>query len=254
LAFIEAGREPFPPLFAALAGALGEISGKLRGNSRGIAGRRALKLPVSAYVPAFEAKEGRKVAKGLGRLLLLPLLAGFLGAAGFEALSSAEAAKAQDPRLVATGELRLTDETGRTRLLLTLVRDKPRLFMLDSDGEYRLEMGLGESGEPHVWLRDADGAAKVQMALTGKGLPSFTLADQQGRDRAVLALSQSGEPTLILRDPKGKDRVALWRDAKGEGLALADDKGKALATLSVADGRSPALTFYKNGAPSKTLP
>ena len=191
---------------------------------------------------------------GFGRFLLFALLAGFLGAAGFQALSSASPARAQDPRLLTTGELRLTDNTGRTRLLLTLVRDKPRLFMLDGDGEYRLEMGLGETGEPHVWLRDADGAAKVQVALTGKGLPSFTLADRQGRDRAVLALSQSGEPTLILRDPKGKDRVALWRDAKGEGLALADDKGKALSTLSVADGGSPALTFYKGDSVVRTLP
>lgn len=194
------------------------------------------------------------MGNGLGKIFMAGLLAGFLGAAGFQALSSATAARAQDPRLLITGELRLTDNSGRTRLLLTLVRDKPRLFMLDNNGEYRLEMGLGETGEPHIWLRDADGAAKVQVALTGKGLPSFTLADRQGRDRAVLALSQSGEPTLILRDPKGEDRVALWRDAKGEGLALADDKGKALTTLSVADGASPTLTFYKNGKVAQTLP
>ncbi|MDR2456426.1 MAG: hypothetical protein LBE49_07530 [Deltaproteobacteria bacterium] len=187
-------------------------------------------------------------------LVLIPLISGFLGAALFQALSSASTAKAQDPRIVSAEELRLTDETGRTRLLMTLVRGKPRLFMLDNDGEYRLEMGLGESGEPHVWLRDAEGAAKVQVALTGKGLPSFTLADRQGRVRAVLALSQTGEPALILRDPKGEDRVALWRDSSGEGLALADEGGKALATLSVGDGKSPALSFYKGGTAFKTLP
>jgi hypothetical protein len=192
----------------------------------------------------------------LARLLLIPLLAGFAGAAGFSALGQAPEARAQahGSRLLTAGELRLTDETGRTRLLLTLVRNKPRLFMIDNDGEYRLEMGLGDSGEPHVWLRDAEGAAKVQMALTGKGLPSFTLADRQGRERAVVALSQTGEPTLILRDPKGRDRVALWRDSKGEGLALADEQGRAVAALSVADGATPTLTIYKDGQPFKTLP
>jgi hypothetical protein len=150
-------------------------------------------------------------------------------------------------RALVAGELRLTDESGRTRLLLTLVRDKPRLFMLDDDGEYRLEMGLGDVGEPHVWLRDREGAAKAQVALTGKGLPSFALADQRGRDRAVLALSQDGEPTLILRDAGGKDRVALWRDDKSEGLALADETGKPVAALSVPEKGEPSVSYYKKG-------
>jgi hypothetical protein len=111
---------------------------------------------------------------GRAKSIVISALAGFLGAALFWYLTAAPTAKAQDPGVLTTGELRLTDDTGRTRLLLTLVRSKPRLFMLDAQGEYRLEMGLGESGEPHIWLRDADGASKVQVALTAKGLPSFT--------------------------------------------------------------------------------
>jgi hypothetical protein len=195
-------------------------------------------------------------AMGLGwaKIILISAAAGFLGAAAFQALVSVEPARAQDPRITTTGELRLTDASGRTRLLLTMVREKPRLLMLDAEGEYRLEMGLGDLGEPHVWLRDADGAAKVQVALTGKGLPSFTLADQRGRERAVMALSQAGEPTFILRDPEGRDRVALWRDAKGEGLALADDQGRAVTALSVSDGARPSLTFLNDGSVWKTLP
>ncbi|MDR2367547.1 MAG: hypothetical protein LBF58_05455 [Deltaproteobacteria bacterium] len=187
------------------------------------------------------------------KTFVLSALAGFLGAALFWYLAVAPQARAQDPSVLSTGELRLTDETGRTRMLLTLVRSKPRLFMLDSQGEYRLEMGLGDVGEPHVWLRDADGAAKVQMALTAKGLPSFTLADQKGRERAVVALSQSGEPTLIMRDPQGRDRVALWRDKNGEGLALADEKGKASAALSAPDGGEPTLTYFKDGKAYRTF-
>jgi hypothetical protein len=184
----------------------------------------------------------------LGAILALSTLAGFLGSllAQHFALAQADSPSPSQKALVA-GELRLADDSGRTRLLLTLVRDKPRLFMLDDNGEYRLEMGLGVSGEPHVWLRDREGAAKVQVALTGKGLPSFTLADQRGRDRAVLALSQEGEPTLILRDPGGKDRVALWRDKKNAGLALADETGKPVAALSVPEKGKPTLSYYARG-------
>ncbi|MDR1084635.1 MAG: hypothetical protein LBP22_07165 [Deltaproteobacteria bacterium] len=196
----------------------------------------------------------------VGLVLALAFLAGFLGSilaqltgqAGPVSQAQAAAPSASQKALVA-GELRLTDDSGRTRLLLTLVRDKPRLFMLDDNGEYRLEMGLGETGEPHIWLRDGEGAAKVQVALTGKGLPSFTLADQKGRVRAVLALSQEGDPTLILRDPAGKDRVALWRDQKSEGLALADQSGKPLAALRVQEKGKPNLSYFSEGKAYKVF-
>jgi hypothetical protein len=68
-----------------------------------------------------------------------------------------------------------------------------------------------------------------------------------------MALSQAGDPTFIMRDPAGKDRVALWRDGKGEGLALADQKGQARLALAVQDGQDPTLTFYKNGEAYQTI-
>jgi hypothetical protein len=77
-------------------------------------------------------------------------------------------------KALVAGELRLADESGRARLLLTLVRDKPRLFMLDDNGECRLEMGLGSSGEPHIWLRDQEGERESPGGLeTGKRLPLY---------------------------------------------------------------------------------
>ncbi|MDR2353453.1 MAG: hypothetical protein LBF22_09920 [Deltaproteobacteria bacterium] len=142
------------------------------------------------------------------------------------------------------GELRLVDATGRTRLLMTLLRGKPRLLMLDDNGEYRLELGLGDTGEPHVWLRDSDGASKVQLALTSKGLPSITLADQKNRVRAILALSQEGEPTFLLKDRQEKDRVALFRNNNTEGLALADERGVPIASFSAVDGERPSFDIY----------
>ncbi len=152
--------------------------------------------------------------------------------------------RAEVPPVVITSELRLTDDTGRTRLLLTLMRGKPRLFMLDEAGEYRLEMGLGETGEPHIWLRDQDGAAKVQVVLTPKGLPAFRLADHQGQERATIGLSDSGHPTMILRDENGRDRLALWRDARDSGLALASRQGHPVAALSASEDDHPRLIFF----------
>jgi hypothetical protein len=201
---------------------------------------------------SFSAKWGFKtVAKATAQsppstlvFFLLALAAGAGGAWIFN-LWEGEAA-AQDPsqKAVIAGEMRLVDEGGRARLLLTLVRGKPRLFMLDDRGEYRLEMGLGESGEPHVWLRDQDGASKIQLALTSKGLPSITLADQRGKVRAILALSQEGEPTFLLKDRDGAERVAMWRNNNTEGLALADETGAPIAAFSAADGQRPSFDIY----------
>ncbi|MDR2612135.1 MAG: hypothetical protein LBG06_04630 [Deltaproteobacteria bacterium] len=180
----------------------------------------------------------------------LAALCGFAGAFIFSLASGrAEAqdpARPQDPsaRALVTGELRLVDGSGRTRLLMTLVRGKPRLFMLDDAGEYRLEMGLGSDGEPHVWLRDSDGASKVQLALSARGLPSLTLADQRGRERSVLALSREGEPTFLMRDAEGADRVAVWRDKGTEGLALADAKGQPILLISARDGERAEIQSF----------
>lgn len=180
----------------------------------------------------------------------LAFVAGLLGGLAGSWLTAASPAAADSQRALVAGELRLADESGRTRLLLTLVRGKPRLFMLDDAGEYRLEMGLGEAGEPHLWLRDREGAAKVQVALTAKGRPAFRLADHRGRERAILGLSEAGEPTMILRDEAGRDRLALWRDKKEGGLALADEQGRPIAAFSAAGNQPARLSFFEPGGPA----
>lgn len=178
------------------------------------------------------------------------LLGGFSGTW----LASPTPAVANSLKVMEVEELRLTDHLGRTRLLLTLLRDKPRLFMLDDDGEYRLEMGLGMEGEPHLWLRDQDGAAKIQVSLTPTGRPAFRLLDQKARERATLALSEAGDPTMILRNHKGQDRLALWQDSKETGLALADNQGNPIVALSAPDQEPARLSFFnETGQPYKII-
>ncbi|MGL4208330.1 MAG: hypothetical protein ACRCTY_02970 [Candidatus Adiutrix sp.] len=176
--------------------------------------------------------------------LLAAFVAGIFGSFIGSWLLSAMPAAADSSKALIAGEFRLADESGRTRLLLTLVRGKPRLFMLDDSGEYRLEMGLGESGEPHLWLRDQDGAAKIQVALTAKGRPAFRLADHKNRERVILGLSDEGAPTMILRDDLGRDRLAIWSDKNESGLALADKNSQAKAAFTLKENQNARLSFF----------
>ncbi len=167
-----------------------------------------------------------------------------LGGGMIGAWFSASPATANNQATLIAGELRLTDENGKTRLLLTMLREKPRLLMLDQNGEYRLEMGLGETGEPHIWLRDNDGAAKIQVSLTATGKPSLSLSDHRGNERAIWALSDEGDPTIIFKDRNNKDRIAMWYDEKNSGLALANKNGYPIASLSAKKNEAAKLLFF----------
>jgi hypothetical protein len=86
------------------------------------------------------------------------LVGGFLGARIQQPQARAESAG-----LVLASELRLVDDSGRTRALLSLLRGKPRFIMLDDEGEFRMEFGLGATGEPQVWMRDRAGRIRTRI-------------------------------------------------------------------------------------------
>jgi hypothetical protein len=107
------------------------------------------------YVDESKQEYVLKTPYFLGTILAIATLADFivsLLAQNFD-LAQADPSATSQKALVA-GELRLTDGSGRTRLLLTFVRDKPSLFLLDNNGDYRLEMGLGSSGDTYLWRRE----------------------------------------------------------------------------------------------------
>ena len=189
-------------------------------------------------------------------ILAAAVAAGLIGGAFSDRFFNRRA-EAVTGGLVNATELRLVDERGRTRALLSLLRGKPRLIMTDEKGEFRLELGIGEGGEPAVRLRDADGRGRIELALTGQGSPSLDLSDAAGRNRISLGLNSVGYPALFMRDDAGRERLALWQEKSQLGLAMADEQGRPRAGLAMKKDGVASLAFYADDgqvlwyAPSK---
>ena len=153
-------------------------------------------------------------------------------------------AEAKPVPLVEASEFRLVDDYGRTRALMSLLRGRPRLMLLDEKGEFRIELGLDVDGGPSVWLRDEKGQSRLRLALTGEGRPQVELSDNHGRARAAFGLRTGWYPSLILSDAQGRDRLALWQETEEIGLALADESGRPRAGFSLSDKSGGRLAFY----------
>lgn len=153
-------------------------------------------------------------------------------------------AVADTSKMLTLNELRLVDEVGRTRALLSLLRGRPRLILSDQNGEFRLELGLEVDDQPEIVLRDQNGKARARFCLNGQGGPELSLSDNAGRRRATLDLGRTGAPALILRDDLGQDRLAVWQEANEMGVALADGSGNPRAGLILGQDDTPSLAFY----------
>ena len=178
-------------------------------------------------------------------VLLVTALFGFSGGAASNWLLQTPV-QAGSSNLITAGELRLVDNTGRTRALLSLLRGKPRLIMTDDNGEFRIELGLGPDGEPTLWLRDRDGKSRGRLSLSVVGSPGLEFMDRRGRSRCTLGLDEQGDPSLFMRDAEGRERLALWQEKEELGLALADPKGHPRAGLALKDGEKPSLALYNS--------
>ena len=188
--------------------------------------------------------------KQFGLVLLTAVICGLIGGMAVD-LFRTPAARADTAPLLTVSELRLVDADGRTRGLLTLVRGKPRLILIDEAGEFRMEMGLGPSGEPSLRLKDGAGRLRMETASQADGSPALALIDGAGRRRTALKLSHDGSPRLLMADSEGRERLALWQEPGELGLALADADRHPRAHLAFKDQGESSLAFY--GADGKGL-
>jgi hypothetical protein len=120
------------------------------------------------------------------------------------ALTELEMDEASRP--VVTQEIRIVDEQGQTRLLLSAKGGTPKLQLLRSDGEFGSEVSLDADGRPAVKLANADpnGPAAV-IEIDDKG--AHVKFDGLGGASSYLFLNNAGGSGIVLFDSQGIRRL-----------------------------------------------
>ena len=102
---------------------------------------------------------------------------------------------------VCTRTLRLVDETGAERALLTADGDGPTLIFHDRAGAVRLKLSLADAGQGDA-RADEHGHTRAWLGFTKDAL-RIGFADEHGNSRAFFGVMRSGQPVAKFYDEAG---------------------------------------------------
>jgi hypothetical protein len=107
--------------------------------------------------------------------------------------------------------VRLRDQRGVVRAVLSVQDDMPRVRLLDENGAVRL-CGILRDGEPGFELLDAQARPRLVMFLRGHEgeAPDLYFVDQDGSPRFGMSLDSSGEISVAAQDAAGLVAEPLW--------------------------------------------
>jgi hypothetical protein len=107
---------------------------------------------------------------------------------------------------IVTQEIRIVDEQGQPRLLLSAKGGKPKVQLLRSDGEIGSEVSLDVDGLPAVKLANADpNGPMAVIEIDEKG--AHVKLDGLGRASSYLFLNNAGGSGIVLLDTRGIRRL-----------------------------------------------
>lgn len=110
------------------------------------------------------------------------------------------------PPAIVTQEIRIVDDQGNARLLLSARSGAPVIHMLQPDGQQGLAISLDQAGRPSIRLANPV-AAEPSAALEIDDKGAHVKFDRPGGASSYLFLNNVGGAGVVLFDTKGVRRL-----------------------------------------------
>jgi hypothetical protein len=103
--------------------------------------------------------------------------------------------------------LRIVDDAGKDRMVLTADPDKADMTFFDPSGKSRLTLDIAKDRRPVlIFAHDSDDkdSDRLTLGLEEEGHPGLILYDSAGRKRVAFGIPKEGGPVIRVLDDKGK--------------------------------------------------
>ncbi len=94
-------------------------------------------------------------------------------------------------------------------------------------------------------LVDRNGDRRASLQVTPRGMADLIMFDGEGNDRAEFRVARNGSSSIGFYDSKGTRQVLVGQSpSERNGIAIYNNAGRQLASLSVASDNQASLTLY----------
>lgn len=120
-------------------------------------------------------------------------------------------------QVVRTRGLEILDASGRLRVSIDAVNNKPSLWFFDGTGRRRMGLTVSALDAPAFVLNDAVGHSRIAFAVGTERAAEVTLTDSKGRPRVSVWVTNRNEPGVWLFDELARARIGLKVLPGGDG-------------------------------------
>ncbi len=131
---------------------------------------------------------------------------GALAMVGVAALAVAGAMAEPPAKELTVKKLRVVDDTGRDRIVLSADPVEADLTFYDPSGKSRLTIDVAKDRRPVLQFSDDANkeSSRMTLGLEDEGHPALTLYDGAGRRRVTFGIGKLGGPVLRVLDENGR--------------------------------------------------
>jgi hypothetical protein len=104
--------------------------------------------------------------------------------------------------------LRLVDQEGKDRIVLTAERGIPDMTFLDPSGKSRLTLDIADDQRPVLLISESGReSGRLTLGLEEEGVPMLQLYDGTGKKRITFGVPKNGGPVLRVLDKDEKLQI-----------------------------------------------